>query len=514
MKNFNIKFREIFVPYLVISLITILSYNLLRWGLDVKLGVLPLKEDLLDFWIPFALPSIVVFAVMRRRICILSVSGSNDSGHFLYKFVMAMAIFLPLLISQNFIVANSFDLKQVQSTSEVVGMEKERCFEIESIKINEDTLATFATVRVSGRLNENLNFYLYITQPFEQDNAPIWHGVVYSKNLSNKISDDQKQLHFQSFRSYSARKYLEYDFQGVSYFEKLSYSDDRDGFIRAIQQDYPELNAEQQIFLVPRRESFADRQDGDMFWIFASYGIGLLILALMIFIPKVDEDVYENFKSGRQIQDEDLNVAWAFLNPFGDYKATALLLIANIFVFLLMAFFWGINLMSPTAVELLEVGGLRRFEVVNGEYWRLYTSMFLHGGLGHLTMNLIGLAIGGAYLEYIVRPVRFMIFYFFTGLIASLASILWYENTISVGASGAIFGIYGAIIAFAVLNITLIFQQKALLIYLGVFVWFNLLFGYWVGADNAAHLGGLISGVIIGFAFALSKGVTFNDTAS
>ncbi len=87
-----------------------------------------------------------------------------------------------------------------------------------------------------------------------------------------------------------------------------------------------------------------------------------------------------------------------------------------------------------------------------------------------------------------------MLIYFVSGIAGSLASIWWYENTISIGASGAIFGLFGAIFALALKGVL---DMKALFS-MWVFVGISLLFGVTGGIDNAAHIGGLLAGVVMG----------------
>ena len=154
--------------------------------------------------------------------------------------------------------------------------------------------------------------------------------------------------------------------------------------------------------------------------------------------------------------------------------------------------------MHPTARELLEVGGNRRFEVLNGEYWRLFTSMFIHDGAGHLFMNAIGIGFACSFLEDKLSIIRLIVIYIVCGLLASVASIWWYENTISIGASGAVFGLYGVMVAFMIFRIYPSHMKNIIWSVLGIFGGISLLLGLATGADSALHFGGLISGFIIG----------------
>jgi len=110
----------------------------------------------------------------------------------------------------------------------------------------------------------------------------------------------------------------------------------------------------------------------------------------------------------------------------------------------------------------------------------------------------------GIILEPYLGKARFAAAYLFTGILASLSSIYWHQNTVSAGASGAIFGMYGVFLAMLTTNFIDRSVRKPLLLSIGVFVVYNLANGLKEGIDNAAHIGGLISGLVIGYAYYFS----------
>jgi len=156
---------------------------------------------------------------------------------------------------------------------------------------------------------------------------------------------------------------------------------------------------------------------------------------------------------------------------------------------------------------------------LEGEWWRLFANFFLHFGIIHLAFNMYALLYIGMLLEPRLGAQRLAAAYILTGLVASMTSLYWHPLTISAGASGAIFGLYGVFLA--LLSTSLIEQsaRKALLTSIGIFVVYNLINGTKGGIDNAAHLGGLISGLLIGFAYYPSllkseiKSVKYNTIA-
>jgi rhomboid protease GluP len=146
-----------------------------------------------------------------------------------------------------------------------------------------------------------------------------------------------------------------------------------------------------------------------------------------------------------------------------------------------------------------------QYIINKGEVWRFFTSMFLHGGLTHLLFNGYALFVFGLEMERIFGPERYIVIYILSGLFGSLASFATKGNeTFSVGASGAIFGIIGMSLAFFWLHKDKMGQfgrqrMSSILFIVG----FNLFLGYTIpGIDNMAHIGGLIAGLLLGLGLA------------
>jgi rhomboid protease GluP len=135
-----------------------------------------------------------------------------------------------------------------------------------------------------------------------------------------------------------------------------------------------------------------------------------------------------------------------------------------------------------------------------GEYWRLVTSMFLHGGLLHLALNAWALFQLGTLMELLMGSPRTLLVYFASGIAGSLASATFTQRP-SVGASGAIFGLLGALIAFLLRRRgALTPQGKSILMQLVGWAAINVFFGFSAqGIDNSAHLGGCAAGLLLGF---------------
>lgn len=501
MDNFKVKIKEVYLPYIVVSIGTIVSYNLLRWTFDIKLDSLPLKDDLLNFWVPFTLPWVPVLLWLRPRLRILKMKWRNDNSSFFYQFIMVLSIAIPTIFSQEYIEKASFGLVAVSDVTVIPQLPKEKYFDIRSFQVKKNPCESHVTSRTSGKYNANLNFYLYLSCPFE-GTKNMWYGIEYKRGLSNRASNEAKSYEYANFLEESQKEFKMLNFQGVSYFEKLGNSDAKDGFLEAIRMNNPDIDTKEQIILIPRIKDFEQRIATAFPWIFYSFGIGALLLFVMIMIPKINTGALKHLKKKKPLKNGDLKDILVFINPLGPYQPIAILILLNLVVFLIMVLM-GLNIMSPTPKELLEIGGNRRLEVLNGEYWRLITSLFIHAGISHLFMNLVSLSFAALILKNVLGKIKLLTSFVVCGILASVSSIFWYENTVSVGASGAIFGLYGIILAFTIFNIYPSNERRLNWILLGLFAGLSLLFGFFVGADNAAHLGGLASGFLLGVLFML-----------
>lgn len=179
---------------------------------------------------------------------------------------------------------------------------------------------------------------------------------------------------------------------------------------------------------------------------------------------------------------------------------TQVLFGANVMVFIAMVLASGSVMDFPGNV-MVHFGANAGPYTLSGQWWRIFTYMFLHGGLMHIAFNMWCLWDLGAMCESLYGRWTFAAIYLLTGIAGGLASVAWNPGTLSVGASGAIFGLAGALISSFYLGEFSLpsFAIKGTLRSLLFFVGFNVLFGsLFPGIDNACHAGGLVSGLILG----------------
>lgn len=183
---------------------------------------------------------------------------------------------------------------------------------------------------------------------------------------------------------------------------------------------------------------------------------------------------------------------------------TLALVIINAIIFALLVAM-SRNAMQIPSDLLIRAGGNFAPLVQKGEPWRLFSALFLHGGLLHVGLNMFALYQAGQVVERLFGRLGFLVIYVGAGLLGNLASLWWKQGSVSVGASGAIFGVYGALLAYLLLQRGSVPGEVFREMRSGTlgFIAYSLFAGFSLpGIDNAAHLGGLAGGIILGLAFA------------
>ncbi|XP_073002529.1 RHOMBOID-like protein 2 [Typha latifolia] len=157
-------------------------------------------------------------------------------------------------------------------------------------------------------------------------------------------------------------------------------------------------------------------------------------------------------------------------------------------------------LFGPSSSKLEKLGALQWDKVVHEHQgWRLVTCIWLHAGVVHLLANMLSLVFIGIRLEQQFGFVRIGAIYLLSGFGGSVLSSLFIRNSISVGASGALFGLLGAMLSELITNWTIYTNKAVALLTLLFIIVINLALGILPHVDNYAHIGGFLTGFLLGF---------------
>jgi rhomboid protease GluP len=209
--------------------------------------------------------------------------------------------------------------------------------------------------------------------------------------------------------------------------------------------------------------------------------------------PECDERMAQRSRAGFPTSGQ------APVTPF--FLITAGLIGLNVMVFLIMVL-RGVSPLSPSPQQAIAFGADFGPYTLNGQWWRLVTSMFVHFGIVHIGLNMWCLWNLGRAAEHLMGRASYLLAYFVSGLFSSIASVYWHPMGASAGASGAIFGMAGVLVSYVYLKKTPahITINSKMLGSLGTFIAYNLAFGALPGISNAAHIGGLLMGLVVGAA--------------
>lgn len=175
---------------------------------------------------------------------------------------------------------------------------------------------------------------------------------------------------------------------------------------------------------------------------------------------------------------------------------TYILITVNVLIYALTAYLSG-NIVDSNINVLVFLGAKVNELIGSGEYYRLVTCMFLHGGLTHVALNMYSLYALGPFVESVYGKFKFIVIYFFAGIVSSIFSYK-FSSSISIGASGAIFGLLGAALVFAVKMRDRV--RKDFIVNILSVIGINLIIGFSIpNVDNFGHLGGLVGGIISSF---------------
>lgn len=502
MKGIREKFRYIFIPYLLIAIGFTTVYSFLNWLFFVQFHFIHLKEDLVNIWLPFGLAWIPILIWIRPKFMFLNFKNENAS--FAIQFIISLAIAIPTMIIQDYLLKSTGKLTKIENLSNYSSNDATKYYQVSKLFIDTQRVVFRSTATSSGKYNQNLTFHIYALIPLmDKKNTPpkgetrFFIGKEYTNTISNRLSDTEKDLRYRNFANKTENEFRRTNFQTYNYLERLGNTDDLDEYNKMVSESVFS-DTKKRIIFIARMEKFEARVGDNLLWAGGVFsGVSLIVFILLLF-PSFDESEFRNFKKGQKKTDYSLHEALNLIVPRENYFVTPLLININLFVFIIMVFA-GYGVMSFKADDLLKLGANYEPYVKDGEWWRLITCMFLHGNIGHIIGNTIGLFLAGIFLEPLFKRWQYVAVYIITGMLASLTSIWWNDTSISVGASGAIFGLYGLILAVTIFRK---FEKKIEsggLVFASIYIAFSLLMGLaGAGIDWAAHIGGLISGFVIG----------------
>jgi len=498
LNNLAAKFRYI---YLQIFLVTV-GFTAACIPLHVLSGyfqILSNHKAALEFVSSGALAGVFILIWVRPRTRLLRETKSI-SIRFTVQVCVWVALTSSSVLLQTFIDLDIDKPTVLENIADINNLPDSKYYVLRQCFPDKHKAKEYSWSALSGRNNEDLIYRMNILIPLHKDindtATCAWYGIEYSKTISNRLAADEKENEWKQFVHMAQEKFENTNLSQFTCLEDIRSGDVRGHYLKALKATGDSPSSAK--ILVPHSGSFAGTGSNKLQWFQGIFfGAQLLVLLMIIFLPADEIELQKYWNSYKEHGKKNGDLLHYFI-PSGDHFVTSIIVDINVLVFIFMRVsgqsFIGYG-EAGVAKMSASFGLLSR----DCDWWLLCTTIFVHGSMVQLLLNTYFLFFAGTLLEPVMGRAKYLIAYLVTGLTASLAGMWWHGATVSVGASGAIFGLYGIFLAFMLLKV---FPKKvtaAMLASTLVFIGYNLLMGIAGGVDNAAHIGGLASGFLLGF---------------
>ncbi|MCT4625211.1 MAG: rhomboid family intramembrane serine protease, partial [Schleiferiaceae bacterium] len=493
----SLKIKHLLPTFLLVVFGSTLFGMVMTYFLRVQFDVI--RHEWIQFWVTVILPWVPISIWLRPKLRILRYKDLDRGSNI--RQMLAWGMILGIMINMNQWTVLEFGKNVEIESIEQLDESNVKFFSINELRIDLQHYGVVSNFKVTGKNNRDFTMEIFFVRPIPShpENHKFWIGKRYSETIPNRSSDEKKDRAYRAFVDESYQKFEEYDFANHDYFEVLGGGDHREFFIKATKNAF-DPDHEKPTIVVPHDGSLAAQRFTKLKWAAIFFGCGSVFFFLLFAFMKVSKKEVNRIERGGKPKEDDLIEIFQYLIPKKDHFITSIIIDINLIVYILMLIV-GVPVIGANAYDLMEWGANRRAETLGGEWWRLLTSMFVHGNIMHILMNLFAIGLISSELESAIGRIKYTTIYLASGIISSLASLYWHEHTASVGASGAIFGIYGAQLALGFIKKRSDVLSKGTIVLSSIILGVSLLIGFFVkGVDNAAHIGGLISGAIIALA--------------
>jgi hypothetical protein len=286
MHSISNKLRIVYLPFILIAAGCLVGYSFLNWLLLIKMELFTLNEEVVNFWLPFALPCLPIFIWLRPRLKALRATklGRGNLRNLFY-FVSCIAVPIPIMIGQHYLATATGKITHLAQISQIAQLPKTKYYMVQDAFFDKADTSFETSTHYSGRYNENFNMAIYLACPIDDYGdtrcGNVWLGTVYKRQISSHLSDDERESQFRDFFNSSLAAYTNLDLRSFSYLEKLGLSDDSREFEAAAKRSKLYQPESPNIVLKAHSDNFSDRNGNKLAWVFGSFGFGAVAWFLM-----------------------------------------------------------------------------------------------------------------------------------------------------------------------------------------------------------------------------------------
>jgi len=322
------KLRILFFPVTVATVVWLILFSFLHWAIIIKTGIPTIQQEIINIWASLLIPLVPVFTWLRPRMKLLLFPGKRGNPLYIYTLICSAAIGGPAIAAQYYLEAATGKLTALSGITALQTAPITKYYTIQDYFADKDSIKTWFASKIIGKGRGELALDMYCTIPLEDDayepvliraknseKPPVdtpaflqtgdaiakprsfaWLCIHYVATIPNSKKDSIKIAGKKAFRDSCYRAFRAINFHSVIYFDRIGFTRERDGYLEAIYgEDFTENNIKNTILLESRFTTFEKRNGDYLSWMFISFGIGIGIWFVLIWLPGLDEEGLEKF---------------------------------------------------------------------------------------------------------------------------------------------------------------------------------------------------------------------------
>lgn len=492
MKNYFKKVKSILPALLLAILVSTSACFFLRYIIESKLEI-DIKLIAWEFIIPFFI-SIISVILIRNKFIVLQFKN-KEKDNFIYKLISWILVLILMMISQMFFTKYFYKSVNINNVTEIKFDRSISSYELSKVYVDRRQGKGDFQTKTVGRNGNKLQMQILFIAPLFKDSvsangtSKVWYSEIKDTVINYSLSDQKKEAASKKFIQNTIHYFTEKDFSEEHTFEKLFESDEKETFDKLIG------NHDKSALILKPVESNSKNANYFLYLYFKILGGGLLIMLFsLIFIP------YKEIKYKKK-NDEFLSIL-NFLTPRKGNYFLPIIINLNIIYYIVLGFL-QVDIFYPRTEDLVLYGAVSSEKIGQGEIWRFLSGMFMHGSLPHIVYNMFTLAIAAIFAKEVFGEKRLSVIYFISGFLSTIATLYFHNNYVGLGASGAIFGIIGALFGAGIVDGFK--ENKSVIFITSGYLLLNILFGLITNSDNIAHVSGFLFGALLSWLFFKKK---------
>ncbi|HEY1633062.1 MAG TPA: rhomboid family intramembrane serine protease [Rhizomicrobium sp.] len=486
----SFKFRKLIGPVAAASALLALIYSAFDWFFVAGTGWLPLDKSLADLVLPVVLAAALAMVFVRRHIRALALREEWNLP-LVYLLVAGLTVAAPTIAAQYYVDAVAGGVTHVTDVSRIARAAHTRFYTIDKVCVLRAQAGGSPSITPPSVFGHDADVALYVAAPACDGGG--WIGYRYRTTINPDLGDAFVDAAYNKFAADAEKRFNAEDPAKYTYVERVGAGFDRRNFEKAVATS-PMHETSPTVFLPHEGDVAVRGRSLPPLIAVAFVGLNLLWLAMVLLTPLSKERPVEMPRD----PEEPRPFRYVFVPSRASY-GLPLLIDTNVLVFLAMVLS-GLGIASFQTDDLI-AWGANSAQQLHGVGWlRLITSQFVHAGFAHIASNMYALVFMGLFLAPVMRNWGLIASYLVCGLGGAIASAVVHPDVISVGASGAIMGLAGILLALFLLgDWRLMHAPRAIVMNVILAVGLTLGQGFVIAeVDNAAHIGGLVTGFVLG----------------